>query len=254
VQPTGRAISNGRPPGKALTQAVVRAQQQEIPKFRRAPAGIQRASSGASEHALDAALKASGDGKEDPMDGLKVRVARRVIGLALATATVLLGSGAPNALAATSQTTGTPGAVYYYKVTGFAGAGNYNVYFSVTLPTPYAYRSPATGTNVQQTVYAHYALVNMNTGATLYSPSDPNTWFVKTIPAGAQGVWLPSEVWYPSVAYGASNNFAVVMEIHWHTSTSFLGSRTMIYQQTGDYVCTGGTGCVAGQYLTLFNI
>ncbi len=174
------------------------------------------------------------------MNGLRRRIAGKAIAIAIGVPALVGSVGVHNAHAATQVTEGKAGSVTYYQTEGYAGE-------IISIPGSYAWRSPAT--SGQQTAYVRYTIYRPNLGG-----SWTTGWSARTIPVGAQGVWLPSyttDVTTKMAANGAYTNFQVSMEVHWHSATTgaYLGGRGVVYNQAGDYRClTNGVsaGCFVG--------
>ena len=177
------------------------------------------------------------------MNGLKKRIVGKAIGVVLGMSILIMGIGTPSALAATQSVDRQPGSVTFYKT---VGDWNYNI----GIPAPYAWRSPAT--SGQQTVYVQYVVVQLSDNA-----STTQGWFSRSIPAGAQGVWLPPVSWTASFHGPISDSYVTAMEVRWYSAASdYLGTRRVIYNQNGDYQCNNGNfhygPCYASDRLTFW--
>jgi hypothetical protein len=177
------------------------------------------------------------------MTGLRKRSVARMIGVALG-APLLVGMAAPSAQAATHIGNGRPGNVTYYQTEGSTGD-------VVSIPSSIAWRSPAT--SGQQVVYVQYSV-----GRLLDGWGYRTAWIPRTIPAGAQGVWLPRQTWdVTNLNWQPYNQYRVSMEVRWADPTGLaLGSRAIGYNQDGDYrcltyayFCTVGNGALIFPYL-----
>lgn len=174
------------------------------------------------------------------MTGLRKWSVARMIGVALG-APLLVGMAAPSAEAAVQIGNGRPGNVTFYPTEGYIGD-------VVSIPSSYAWRSPAT--SGQQLVYVQYTVGRLVDGVGYRT-----VWIPRTIPAGAQGIWLPRQTWdVTSLNVQPFTQYRVAMEVRWALPTGVaLGSRAIGYNQNSDFRClTYAQYCVVGNGALIF--